>query len=197
MAKRLSSSDSLSGQEARSGRPSARGSHTRRTADALRAGARHRVKWWKQPWFQSLAERSVPPRCAASSVYVDGFNLYCGALEGTPFKWLDPVRLAALLLPREFAIDGLRYFTARVSGKVAPQASARQRVCLKALATLPEVEIHYGRFLAKMAWRPMANLPVAGRRIETPAPGVLPEGQPSGASDRAPGHCRPYRSLLS
>jgi len=33
-AKRLSSPDSLSGQEARSGRPSARGSHTRRIADA-------------------------------------------------------------------------------------------------------------------------------------------------------------------
>ena len=36
-------------------------------------------------------------------VYVDGFNLYYGALKGTPFKWLDPVRLAAHLLPREHA----------------------------------------------------------------------------------------------
>ena len=109
-------------------------------------------------------------------VYVDGFNLYYGALKGTPFKWLDPVRLSSLLLPREYEIDRLRYFTARISGKLDPRAPARQRVYLKALATLPEVEIHYGRFLAKTAWRPLANLPLANRRIETPRPVMLPEG---------------------
>ena len=48
-------------------------------------------------------------------VYVDGFNLYYAALRGTPFKWLDPVRLTTLLLPRDWTIDQLRYFTARVS----------------------------------------------------------------------------------
>ena len=109
-------------------------------------------------------------------VYVDGFNLYYGALKGTPFKWLDPAKLAALVLPRECAIDRLRYFTARVSGKLDPRAPARQQVYLRALATLPEVEVHYGRFLAKTAWRPLANLPVAGRRIETPEPVTLPRG---------------------
>ncbi len=66
-------------------------------------------------------------------VYVDGFNLYYGALEGTPFRWLDPVKLTALLLPRECMIDRLRYFTARVSGKLDPQAPARQQP-----VTLPE-----------------------------------------------------------
>ncbi len=45
-----------------------------------------------------------------------------------------------------------------------------------ALATLPEVSIHYGRFLAKTAWRPLANLPVAGRRIDAPRPVTLPRG---------------------
>ena len=109
-------------------------------------------------------------------VYVDGFNLYYGALKGTPFKWLDPVLLTSLLLPAEYEIERLRYFTARVSGKLDPRAPARQRVYLKALATLAEVEIHYGRFLAKTAWRPLANLPVAGRRIETPRPVTLPRG---------------------
>ena len=109
-------------------------------------------------------------------VYVDGFNLYYGALKGTPFRWLDPVKLTAFLLPRECTIDRLRYFTARVSGKLDPQAPARQQLYLKALVTLPEVEIHYGRFLAKTAWRPLANLPVAGRRIDAPRPVTLPEG---------------------
>ena len=109
-------------------------------------------------------------------VYVDGFNLYCGALKGTPFKWLDAVRLATSLLLCEYAIDRLRYFTARVSGKLEPQAPARQQNYLKALSTLPEVDIHYGRLLAKTAWRPLANLPVAGRRIDTPRPVTLPRG---------------------
>ena len=33
-------------------------------------------------------------------VYVDGFNLYYEALRGTTYKWLDPVRLTAILLPQ-------------------------------------------------------------------------------------------------
>ena len=109
-------------------------------------------------------------------VYVDGFNLFYGALKGTPFKWLDPVRLAELLVPQGHTIERLRYFTARVSGKSDPAAPARQQIYLKALATLPEVELHYGRFLAKTNWRPLTNLPVAGRRIETPGPVTLPAG---------------------
>ena len=58
-----------------------------------------------------------PGAVVRTRVYVDGFNLYYGALKGTRFKWLDPIRLAALLLLRGYRIDRLRYFTARVSGK--------------------------------------------------------------------------------
>ena len=114
--------------------------------------------------------------CMRARVYVDGFNLYYGALRGTPFRWLNPVRLTAPIIPRDWAIDRLRYFTARVSGKLEPRAPARQQVYLNALGTLPEVEVHYGRFLAKTAWRPLANLPVAGRQIKAPIPVTLPEG---------------------
>ena len=49
-------------------------------------------------------------------VYVDGLNLYYGALKGTSFRWLDLVKLAKLLVPDEYQVDQLRYFTARVSG---------------------------------------------------------------------------------
>ncbi|MDE0625078.1 MAG: hypothetical protein OXH99_01645 [Bryobacterales bacterium] len=112
-------------------------------------------------------------------VYVDGFNLYYGALRGTPFKWLNVVRLTALLLSRDWAIHRLRYFTARVSGKFDPGAPGRQQVYLKALATQPEVKVHYGRFLAKTAWRPLANLPVARRPINAPTPVTLPESDHS------------------
>ena len=109
--------------------------------------------------------------------YVDGFNLYYGALKGSPFKWLDPVQLAARLLPPECSIERLGYFTARVSGKLDRGAPGRQQVYFNALATLPEVELHYGRFLANTAWRPLANLPIAGRRIDTPRAVMLPRGE--------------------
>ena len=109
-------------------------------------------------------------------VYVDGFNLYYGAVRGTPFKWLDPVRLSRLLLPPGCAIEKLNYFTARVSGISDPGAPARQHAYLSALRTLPQVELHFGSFLAKTVWRPLTNLPVAGRRIDAPQPVTLPEG---------------------
>ena len=92
---------------------------------------------------------------------VAGFNQYYGALRGTQFKWLDPVRLTGLLLPSGWVIDRLRFFTARVSGKLNAQAPAEQQVYLKALATPPEVEIHFGRFRARREWHPLSNLPIA------------------------------------
>ena len=111
-------------------------------------------------------------------VYVDGFNLYYGALKGTSFKWLDPVRLSAQVLPSICVIDKVLYFTARVSGLSGPGAPARQQVYLSALGTLPKLEAHFGSFLAKTVWRPLVNLPVADRPIATPLhPVTLPAGE--------------------
>ena len=109
-------------------------------------------------------------------VYVDGLNLYYGALKGTSFKWLDLVELARRVLPQQTVVDRVLYFTARVSGKANPGAPARQHAYIGALRTLPEVEVHFGSFLAKTVWRPLNNLPVAGRRIQTPSPVTLPAG---------------------
>ena len=109
-------------------------------------------------------------------VYVDGFNLYYGALKGTPFKWLNLVKLARHMLPAAHTIDRLIYFTARVSGVSDRDAPRRQQVYLNALYTLPEVEVHFGSFLAKTAWRPLINLPVADKKINAPTPVTLPEG---------------------
>ena len=82
-----------------------------------------------------------------TTVYIDGFNLYYGCLRKTPLKWLNPVALARLLL-RGHTVNKVRYFTARVSGKAGdPRAPTRQRLYLRALRTLPEIEIHYGHFL--------------------------------------------------
>ena len=109
-------------------------------------------------------------------VYVDGFNLYYGALKGTQFKWLNLVELVRHVLPAAHTIDKLIYFTARVSGVLDPGAPARQQIYLNALNTLPEVEVHFGSFLAKTAWRPLINLPVADKQISAPTPVTLPEG---------------------
>jgi hypothetical protein len=80
-------------------------------------------------------------------VYIDGFNLYYGALDKTPFKWLDIVALCRDLLPQN-QIERVHYFTALVSDTAADRSqSSRQQAYLRALRTLPEVEITLGSFL--------------------------------------------------
>ena len=92
-------------------------------------------------------------------VYVDGFNLYYGALKGTHFKWLDLHKLCRLLLPQN-QIVGIKYFTARVSARPQdPDQPTRQQTYLRALQTLPNLEIIYGHFLAHEILMPRANNP--------------------------------------
>ncbi len=109
-------------------------------------------------------------------VYVDGFNLHYGAVRGTPFKWLNLVDLARELFWCDAVVGGVRYFTARIAGNPDSRAPGRQQAYLSALGALPEVTIHMGRFSAKRDWRPLTNLPVAGKTIHAPAPSVSPAG---------------------
>ncbi|MDZ4257655.1 MAG: NYN domain-containing protein [Gemmatimonadales bacterium] len=88
-------------------------------------------------------------------VYVDGFNLYYRALKGTPYKWLDIMRLVKSVLRSSNDIHKIRYFTAMVSGKRDPEMPIRQQQFLRALRTIPEVEVHTGRFLASQKWAPL------------------------------------------
>ena len=48
-------------------------------------------------------------------VYVDGFNLYCGALRGTSWKWLDLIALFRIVLQQHHYVLKVKHFTARVS----------------------------------------------------------------------------------
>jgi hypothetical protein len=82
-------------------------------------------------------------------VYIDGFNLYYGALKGTKYKWLDLKALMSRVLPSSHNIIKIKYFTARVSGSADPDAPRRQAIYIKAMKTLPEIEIHFGSFLVK------------------------------------------------
>jgi uncharacterized LabA/DUF88 family protein len=101
-----------------------------------------------------------------ASVYVDGFNLYYGSLKGTPFRWLNLLTLAQFIAPGR-TIDRIRYFTARVSGKVDPDAPRRQNAYLAALSSLPMLSIHYGKFLATPHSMPLSAPRVGGPRFAT------------------------------
>jgi len=90
-------------------------------------------------------------------VYVDGFNLYYGSVKDTPYKWLNIHRMCELLLPNN-QIVGMKYFTAKVfSRKDDPQKHIRQQVYLRALETLPNIEIIYGHYSEHPKWMRLAN----------------------------------------
>lgn len=96
-----------------------------------------------------------PPRLC---VYVDGFNLYYGALKGRRgVRWLDLVALGRRLFPHDELI-GVDYFTALVKPRWSGQTQlADQRRYLQALTTRPEVVVHYGTYLSQIKRRPLVR----------------------------------------
>ena len=101
-------------------------------------------------------------------VYVDGFNLYYGALKGTPWKWLDLPALFAKVLQPHHDILTVKYFTARVSGTPAdPSKPQRQDVYLRALGRYrPEIEVYFGHFLSHKVRAPLAQPAGDQRTVE-------------------------------
>ncbi len=96
-----------------------------------------------------------------TNVYVDGFNLYYRALKDTSFRWLDLRKLAETLLPDD-DIHKICYFTARLDARPGnPSQPRRQLIYLRALATLPDLEVHYGAFRSGVRRRPLAE-PIPG-----------------------------------
>lgn len=84
-------------------------------------------------------------------VYVDGFNLYYGALKGTPYRWLDLNALFRRIFPPpRNTIDCIRYFTAEVISRPnKPYELLHQQTYIRALETIPNLDVHYGKFLMK------------------------------------------------
>ena len=96
-----------------------------------------------------------------TNVYIDGFNLYYRALKDTPFRWLDLRKLAEILFPQD-TIHRVCYFTALLDVRPAnPGQAQRQLIYLRALATLPGLDVHYGAFRSGVRRRPLAE-PVPG-----------------------------------
>jgi uncharacterized LabA/DUF88 family protein len=100
-----------------------------------------------------------------TSIYIDGFNLYYGAVKGTPYKWLDFKAAFGLLLQPHHQITAINYFTAQVSGKRDPQQPVRQQTYWRALqASTPEFHLVKGSFLTHTVTAPLAQ-PNGGQRF--------------------------------
>lgn len=83
-------------------------------------------------------------------VYIDGFNLYYGALKRTSFRWLDLQTFADELAGPIRSVDRVVYCTAIIKPRPGdPDAGKLQQVYLRALRTLPRVEIAMGKFSVK------------------------------------------------
>jgi uncharacterized LabA/DUF88 family protein len=127
-----------------------------------------------EPIFTSLhadhsAGRGAAPEGAApfcfnhrqrkAIVYVDGFNLYYGALKATPLRWLNPVALSSQVFPA-FEIVGCKYFTAKIAeAKDLDGKAKRQANYWRALMTLSVAQIIEGHFRVRKTWAKSANPP--------------------------------------
>jgi len=84
------------------------------------------------------------PTAARSIVYVDGFNLYYGAVRGGPHKWLDLQKYFSMLRPDD-QIQRIWYFTALIDGS----HRRNQETYPQALDSLPLVEVVLGKYKYK------------------------------------------------
>ena len=86
------------------------------------------------------------------AAYIDGFNLYYGLRSRgwRRYYWLNLSLLVAKLLRPWQQLEAVRYFTTRIYPEPGDTDKAkRQSTYLEALATLPDLTIHYGYFLPK------------------------------------------------
>lgn len=104
-------------------------------------------------------------------IYIDGFNLYFRLLAKRPaLKWLNIKALAERLLKPENKVIGVKYYTARVSGRLSPIAPARQQIYLDALRTVPEISVHMGAFLLSEKFAGLVKPPEFRPRITLSEP---------------------------
>jgi len=103
-----------------------------------------------------------------TGVYIDGLNLYYGALRNSDYKWLDLEKLAHLLVPQD-QIGIIRYFTARVNARPNDlQLPVRQDAYLRALSTCSLVSIHKGRFVSAVKSKALADRKIGHQDLFTP-----------------------------
>ncbi len=103
------------------------------------------------------------------NAYVDGFNLYMGALKGRPeLKWLDLVAFCQAARP-DMQLGKIYFFTAAISEKYpGDDAPRRQEKYLRVLKS-QGIEIVKGKFQKNKRWLPLYS--VARRQVIEP---ILP-----------------------
>lgn len=105
-------------------------------------------------------------------VYIDGFNLYFRLLQKRPaLKWLNVKALAERVLRPTNQVVAVRYYTARVSGRLSPHGPGRQQLYLDALATVPEISVHMGVFLTSEKFAGLVHPPDFDPRSPCPSLG--------------------------
>ena len=98
-------------------------------------------------------------------VYVDGFNLYYGALRARPAaRWLDLAALSHLLRPGD-TIDAIRYFTARVKGDRDATAQAS-----RSSTSLLSAPCHWSRSTSVSSGPTLLRCPLRSRDRARGAP---------------------------
>jgi len=128
---------------------------------------------WRHPVSRQIGclPAFVHKKAMNIRVYIDGFNLYYGALKNRPeYKWLDLVKLSQKTAWEFFPqndcnIDLVRYFTSLVKGRLRN----RQKKYIRALKFLPtnqdKIEIHYGSFRYRPFTAKLVNIPIANNNI--------------------------------
>jgi hypothetical protein len=102
-----------------------------------------------------MSSSSAPRR---TNVYVDGWNLYYGCLKDTRYRWLNVAEMASRALPPGHVVRRTRYFTATVTARASnPGQELRQLIYLRALGTVPDLAIHYGKFLVNAKVRELVT----------------------------------------
>ncbi len=96
-----------------------------------------------------------------TNFYIDGFNLYYRAVKGTPYKWLDLLKLCQQLSPAN-TVNRIRYFTARIAPRTGNvQGPQRQQTYIRTLETIPNLHVHYGQSRPRTKTRPLTT-PIQG-----------------------------------
>jgi uncharacterized LabA/DUF88 family protein len=99
-------------------------------------------------------------------IYVDGFNLYFGALKGTRYKWLNIEKLCQSILDVHNKIVGIKYFTAHVSStRDDPYKAIDQQLYLRALSTTcKDLQIIKGQYTTHIVKKKLVT-PINGNHF--------------------------------
>jgi len=78
-------------------------------------------------------------------------------VNGTPFKWLNFNELLTRLLQPYNEVLSIKHFTAKVKAYGDPNQPTRQNTYLRALKTIPNLQLVFGQFVSNTKWQPLVT----------------------------------------